>query len=206
MRVLEYLRLALGHRNDPFYTKYLAGRHVLDVAAGTGEFVSKDPVRFVGIDIDPDLVNYCRTKGLNVHCMDALALSFSEESFDAVHAAQFIEHLAPVDAIRFLKAAARLVKVGGIVFLTTPGVRNVWGTFSHIRPYPPSAFIKLLGKPVENYVRGQELDLELEGYWGTRFYFGNRVVAMISRVFDLLLPPRDAIGWTIILRKRKRVQ
>jgi 2-polyprenyl-3-methyl-5-hydroxy-6-metoxy-1,4-benzoquinol methylase len=205
MRVLEYLRLAWRYRADPFYTKYLAGLRVLDVATGAGEFVSKDPVRFVGIDIDHNLVSHCRNKGLNVHCMDALALCFPEESFDAVHAAQFIEHLAPVDAIRFLRAAARTVKVGGIVFLTTPGVNNVWGTFSHIRPYPPSAFIKLLGKPVENYMRGEELELELEGYWGTRFYFRNRAVAMVSCVLDLLLPPRDVIGWTIILRKKKRV-
>jgi SAM-dependent methyltransferase len=206
MNALEYARLAWRHRTDPLYVKYLAGRSVLDVGAGAGEFVGKDPVRFVGIDIDSKLVEICRAKGLRVQRMNALTLDFPDGSFDAVHAAQFIEHLGPAEAAIFLGEAARVLRSDGVVFLTTPGVRNVWNTFSHVRPYPPAAFVKLLASPTENYLKAEEFGLTIEGYWGNRFYFRNRILVFLSRVFDLLWPPRDPIGWTIVLRKEGRAR
>lgn len=201
MNVVEYLRLAWRYRTDPLYCKFLAGRYVLDVGAGTGEFVRKDPMRFIGIEVDPLLVQECRKYKLNVICMNALNLSFASETFEAVHAGQFIEHLNPVDAVRFLKEAARVLQPGGIIFLTTPGVKNVWGTFSHVRPYPPDSFVKLLGHPTEGYVRGEELALKVEEFWGNRWYVSNRFLLLMARLLDLLLPPSNPIGWTILLRK-----
>jgi SAM-dependent methyltransferase len=205
MNLIKYLRLAWQYRADPLYIEYLAGRKVLDVGAGSGDFVGKNPSSFIGIDVDATLVEICKGKGLNVQQMNALSLDFPDGGFDAVHASQFIEHLAPADAVRFLAEAARVLRPNGVVFLTTPGVKNVWGTFSHVRPYPPDAFVKLLESSTENYLRKQKLELTMERYWGNRFYFKNPIITLLSRVFDLIWPPRDPIGWTIILRKPARI-
>ena len=201
MRLLEYFLLGLRHRKDPLYVKYLAGKRVLDVGCGLGEFLARDPANTVGADLDPELVSRCRERGLAAHCMSALQLEFPDASFDAVHAAQLIEHFAPLDAVRFLAEAERLLRPGGYVFLTTPGVRNVWNTFSHVRPYPPAAFGKLLASATESYICDGKPNLALELVQGHRFYFEGRATTFLFSIVDLLFPPSDPIGWTIILRK-----
>lgn len=201
MNVIEYIRLGLRYRKDPFFIKYLKGRRVLDIGAGRGEFLARDPDNFVGVDIDPELVTQCRERGMQAHCMSAFLLEFPNASFDAVHASQLIEHFSPTDAVRFLGEASRVLRPDGIIFLTTPGVRNVWNTFSHIRPYPPEAFRKLLGSDTENYIRESHLNLMLDAAWGFRFYSERKVLMFASCMMDLLVPPRDPIGWTIVLRK-----
>lgn len=203
MKVLEYIRLALRHRADPLFVKYLQGRCVLDVGSGRGEFLGRDPKNFVGVDVDPSLVACCRERQLSAFCMSALSLDFPDGSFDAVHAAQLIEHFDSTDAARFVQEAARVVRDGGVVFLTTPGIKNVWNTFSHVKPYPPDAFRKLLKSDTENYIRDSGIPLVLEGAWGQRYYFESRLLAFVSSVLDLLWQPRNPIGWVIVLRKMK---
>jgi len=78
----------------------------------------------------------------------------------------------------------------------------VWNTFSHVRPYPPTAFRKLLSTETENLVRGGGLELEFIGAWGTRLYLENRVFRVLGGCVDLLWPPNDPIGWTVVLQKK----
>lgn len=202
MKLLEYLALGIRYRRDPFYVKYLSGRRILDVGCGRGEFLRRDIANTVGVDVDPALVDQCQAQGLSAHCMSALALEFPDASFDGVHAAQLIEHFAPPQATRFLDEAARVLRPGGYVFLTTPGVRNVWNTFSHIRPYPPAAFSKLLSSATENYIRECQPLLEVADAQGYRFCFRSRAANFAASILDLLLPPGDPIGWTIVLRRK----
>lgn len=201
MNVLEYVHLGLRHRKDPFFMRYLIGKRVLDIGSGRGEFLAREPGNFVGVDVDPSLVSQCQQRGLSAYCMNAFELEFPDGSFDAVHAAQLIEHFSPVDASRFLSEVSRVIRPGGCVYLTTPGVRNVWNTFSHVRPYPPDAFRKLLESDTESYIRESKIDLTYENAWGSRHYFESRVMMFASGVMDLLVPPGNPIGWTIILRK-----
>lgn len=201
MNFLHYVSLGIKYRKDPVYIRYISGRRVLDVGCGRGEFLARDPENAIGVDLDEALVNQCTSRGLTAFRMSALALEFPDDSFDAVHAAQLIEHFSPGDAVKFLEEIARVLRPGGFALLTTPGVRNVWNTFSHIRPYPPTAFQKLLGSATENYLRVGQPQLEMVYAQGNRFFFGNRALTFLSSLFDLLLPPSDPIGWTIVLRK-----
>lgn len=201
MNFFDYVSLALKHRRDPIYTRYISGRRVLDIGCGRGEFLEREPNNTVGVDLDENLVNRCLARGLTAFRMSALALEFPDESFDAVHAAQLIEHFAPDDAATFLSEVARVLRPGGYALLTTPGVKNVWNTFSHIRPYPPTAFRKLLSSATENYLSNAAPPLELLHVQGNRFFFKNRAVNFLCTLLDLLFPPRNPIGWTIVLRK-----
>lgn len=201
MNAVEYLKLGLRHQRDPFFVKYLKGKQLLDIGSGRGEFLAHDPAKFVGVDIDPELVAECQRSGLSAHTMSVLALDFADASFDVVHAAQLIEHFSPNEAVMLLSEASRVLRPGGIVFLTTPGVANVWNTFSHIRPYPPDSFRKLLKSDTENYIRKQCLNLSLVGSYGWRRYYPNKVIKLLANSLDLLIPPSNPIGWTIILRK-----
>lgn len=202
MNIADYIKLGLKEKMNPFYVKYLSGKKLLDIGCGRGEFLAREPENFTGADIDPALVKLCNEKGLKAQCMSALKLEFQDNSFDVVYAAQLIEHFAPPEAALFLKEAGRVLKPGGIVYLTTPGVRTVWNTFSHIRPYPPDSFVKILNSATENYIRDEQVALSFEKAWGGRFYSPNRTVMFLLGILDLLFPPRYPMGWTIILRKK----
>jgi len=204
MNIGEYLKIGLRHRENPFFIKYLWGKKVLDIGCGRGDFIGKDPVNFVGVDIDEKLIRHCRRQGYNAHQMNATQLEFEDNIFDVVHASQLIEHLKPIDAVVFLREATRVLKYGGIIYLTTPGVRNVWNTFSHERPYPPASFKKLLSSETEHYVRNEDIPLGLAFSYGSRYYVGNRLIASIYGAVDILIPPRDPMGWTIILAKNQQ--
>jgi len=205
MNIFEYLFLGLRYRSDPFYLKYLQNRRILDVGCGRGEFIARDPENIVGIDIDQLLVSQCKARGFTAYFMSALAMDFPDASFDAIHAAQMIEHFTPEDAARFILEAARVLRPGGYILLTTPGVRNVWNTFSHIRPYPPQAFQKLLSSATENYIRDGKFNLQFECAQGYRFYFSNRWPMFLSSIYDLIFPTNNPIGWTIVLKKIKEL-
>jgi hypothetical protein len=113
-----------------------------------------------------------------------------------------VEHFQPTDAATLVSELVRVVVPGGIVMLTTPGTRNVWNTFSHVRPYPPEAFVKLLGSRTEEYLHAKAIPATLEAAYGFRRYVeGMPALQALSNAFDLLAPPRDPLGWTIILRK-----
>lgn len=200
MNIVEYIILGLRHRRDPFFVKYLSGRDVLDVGAGEGYFVAKDP-RFTGIELDPNLVNSGQKKGLNIQLMSAFKMDFPDNSFDVVHASQIIEHFSPENAALFLQEASRVLKLGGIIYITTPGIRNVWNTFSHIRPYPPASFRKLLARSTEGYLYTEPLKLTLEGFWGKRAYFRRPFFNFAFGALDIVFTPHNPIGWLIILRK-----
>lgn len=200
-----YLRCLIKFRSNPLHIAYLDGKKTLDVGCGEGEFLKKDPVNRVGVDIDADLVRECEGKGLVAHCMSATELTFPDQTFDAVHGAELIEHLDPQNAVRFLAESARVLKPGGIVYLTTPGERYVWNTFSHLKPYPPIAFEKLLGKSTEGFIKDQSLPLRLERAYAFGPASRFKVLTGLKRAFNIAFSSRIPTGYVIILRKSPAV-
>lgn len=201
MTPFRYLYYLIKYRSNPLHIAYIDGKKTLDVGCGEGEFIKKDPHKRIGVDIDQKLVSRCLEQGLVAHCMSATNLSFPDQCFDAVHAAELIEHLDPPTAVRFLAESARVLKPGGIVYITTPGEHYVWNTFSHIKPYPPMAFHKLLGSSTEGFIQDQTLSLKLERYYAFGVSSRTRIVTGLRRAINIAFRPHRPSGYVIILRK-----
>jgi phosphatidylethanolamine/phosphatidyl-N-methylethanolamine N-methyltransferase len=98
---------------------------LLDVGVGTGlELPMFSPhVKITGIDLSEPMLNVARKRVLreglgnvlSLQAMDAMALTFADESFDAV-VAPYVLTVVP-DAHRTLDEMARVVKKGGEIVL-----------------------------------------------------------------------------------------
>lgn len=128
------------------FAKRLApGARVLDLACGEGygAGVLAERAWCAGLDITPDLLAESATRYPVVRFVggDALNLPFADSSFDAVGALQAIEHL--VETEEFLREIARVLKPGGVAYITTPNVDRLPPTATkefnphHLRDFTP---------------------------------------------------------------------
>jgi SAM-dependent methyltransferase len=99
----------------------LRGRHVLEVASGTGhlaEAVLRRGATVVGIDVAPNMVALARRRvpGATFHEGNAEALPFEDAQFDFVFCCFGLLHFAqPAQALREM---ARVLRPGGSVLFT----------------------------------------------------------------------------------------
>lgn len=124
---------------------------VLDVGCGRGEFLEMlrnagIPAR--GIDLNEDMVHFCRDRGLDVHLEDAFQhlQGLPDEGLAGVMASHVIEHLETEPLIDFITLCHRKIRKGGIVALETPNPLTLlvsanyfWLDLSHVRPIHPEA-------------------------------------------------------------------
>ena len=94
----------------------LAGRHVLDVGAGTGaasRALLRRSARPTAVDAAPDMVEAVRAAGIDAVVGDMLALPFTDARFDGAVAAFAISHVD--EPQRALAEMRRVVRRGGFV-------------------------------------------------------------------------------------------
>jgi len=139
------------------YAPYFDGaRDVLDVGCGRGEFVEllRDrgiPAR--GLELNHEMAEVCRARGLDVTEGDALAYleSLPDGSLGGIFAAQVVEHLEADYLLRFLELAYHRLRPGSKIVLETINVDS-WSAFfgpylrdiTHVRPLPPDTLLFLL--------------------------------------------------------------
>ena len=177
---LEYLSARRKSRVPFLYE--LRGKRVLDMGCGEGNNLVLDPKNWVGLDINENTVKLARAKGYNVKQGSVTDCPFDDSTFDAIIAYQLIEHLPPDQAHSMLKEMSRLLKKGGVAYITSPMPSKVWGSFTHIRPYPPGAINKILtyeANETQNRVGGLKIDLVL--------YYGPRITLPVIGVFTNFL-------------------
>jgi SAM-dependent methyltransferase len=97
---------------------------VLDVGCGRGEFIellagSGIPAR--GIDLNHEMAESCRGRGLDVVQADAVGYlaGLPDASLGGIFAAQVVEHLDPPYLLRFLDLAFEKLQPGGTLLLET---------------------------------------------------------------------------------------
>ncbi len=97
---------------------------VLDVGCGRGEFLdllTSHGISARGIDLNHEMVETCRARGLAVSEADAVAYlsSLEDGSLGGVFSAQVVEHLEPGYLLRFLELAFHKLRPGGRLVVET---------------------------------------------------------------------------------------
>jgi|WetSurMetagenome_2_1015567.scaffolds.fasta_scaffold04800_3 SAM-dependent methyltransferase len=94
---------------------------ILDVGCGQGpalDFIRNRGYHAVGITINDEDLNVCRSKGHEVHKMDQSFLDFPDSSFDLVWARHCVEH--SIMPFFTLAGFHRILRPGGFLYLEVP--------------------------------------------------------------------------------------
>jgi len=139
----------IADRLAGYLTVFAAARDVLDVGCGRGEFLDLLAARGVparGIDLNYEMVEICRGRGLDVTHGDALTYlrGLADDSLGGLFAAQVVEHLTPDYLLAFLNEAQRVLRSGSPIVLETINVACWYAFFqsyirdiTHARPLHP---------------------------------------------------------------------
>jgi O-antigen chain-terminating methyltransferase len=97
---------------------------VLDVGCGRGEFLDLLHAHHIdarGIDLNHEMAEACRARGLNVTEADAVGYlsSLADGSLGGLFSAQVVEHLEPSYLLRFLEVSFHKLRPGGRLVLET---------------------------------------------------------------------------------------
>ena len=139
------------------YLPYFADQSsVLDIGCGRGEFLDllrQQGISGQGLDLNPEMVEVCRSRGLHATAGDALSYlrGLPDESLGGVIAVQVIEHLQPAYLSQLLALAFDKVRPGGRVILETINP-SCWVAFfesfvrdlTHVKPIHPDTLQYLL--------------------------------------------------------------
>lgn len=126
----------------PKLISYLTGRS-LDIGCGVGDFLYMYK-NIVGVDINNDCVNYCKSKGLNALLMDIDILPFNDSSFDSIVLDNVIEHIEyPSNLILEIK---RVLVPNGTLLIGVPCDKGYKFDPDHKVFYDINSLQKLLNK------------------------------------------------------------
>jgi len=150
------------------FIKYFKGcKNVLDIGCGRGEFqelLREHEIGGHGIDVDEDMVNFCKSKGLDVEKIDAVSYlqKIEDKSLDGIFIDQVVEHLEQEYLIRMLNLSYMKLIYGGTIIVETVNplsffsFANFYIDISHKRPVHPETLRFLL-----NAAGFREIQIEL---------------------------------------------
>lgn len=118
-------------------------RRLLEVGAGTGQdsvFLAAAGLQVTATDMSPDMVSYCRAKGLDAHVMDFGRPAFPPGTFDAVLAMNCLLHVPNAELPGVLESLRSLLRPGGLFFLGVYGGSGEEGPLADDEHVPPRFF------------------------------------------------------------------
>jgi 2-polyprenyl-3-methyl-5-hydroxy-6-metoxy-1,4-benzoquinol methylase len=110
-----------------FFLKSKPHGRLLELGCGSGAMLKSMKElgwQVEGVDFDPAAVEQARERGITVHLGTLTDQKFPDETFDAITASHFIEHIP--DPLGMLQECRRLLKPGGLLVILTPNAGS-WG-------------------------------------------------------------------------------
>jgi 2-polyprenyl-3-methyl-5-hydroxy-6-metoxy-1,4-benzoquinol methylase len=108
------------------FEKYKKTKKLLDVGCGIGYFLEvaiKRGWEVFGTEYTDEAIEICRKKGISMHKGVLNPENYEEESFDIITSFEVIEHIN--NPIPELKNFYKLLRKGGLVYLTTPNFNSL---------------------------------------------------------------------------------
>lgn len=143
-------------QHQEVFSDYFKGcKNVLDIGCGRGEFLElarQNDIVARGIDIDEDMINFCKSKGFNVELKDAIEIleGMKDKSLDGIFISQVVEHLAPDYLVKMLNLCNKKLKYGFHIVVETVNplsffsFANFYIDLTHIKPVHPETLKFLL--------------------------------------------------------------
>jgi SAM-dependent methyltransferase len=138
-----------------FGARLHSGQRLLEVGAGTGqdsEYLASLGLDVIATDLSPEMVAYCRAKGLDARVMDVLGLSFPDGTFDAVYTVNCLLHVPDVDLPAALTRIRDLLRPGGLCYLGVWGGKDSEGILPDDQHDPPRFFSFRTMEKLRGYV------------------------------------------------------
>jgi O-antigen chain-terminating methyltransferase len=141
-------RKEIKQRQLSFLPYFEKCSNVLDVGCGRGEFLEilrDNNIGGIGVDLDADMITYCRSRQLNVEHSDVIAYLEKQEdkSLDGIFIDQVVEHLEPEYLTRLLALCYQKLKFGYYLVIETVNPLsfvsfvNFYIDMTHKRPVHP---------------------------------------------------------------------
>ena len=118
-------------------------RSLLEIGAGTGrdsKFFQEMGMNVTCIDLSPEMIKFCRQKGLSAIVMDMAHLDFAPNSFEAVYSLNSLLHISNAEFRSVVKNIRSILAPAGLFYLGVYGgeeeFEGVWEKDS----YEPKRF------------------------------------------------------------------
>jgi O-antigen chain-terminating methyltransferase len=148
-------RKDIAQRQLVFLPYFEKCSRVLDIGCGRGEFLETlrdHNINALGVDVDADMVAYCRSRQLSVEQSDAVTYleKLDDKSLDGIFIDQVIEHLEPQYLVRLFGLCQQKLKYGYYLIAETVNPLsfvsfvNFYIDMTHKRPVHPETLQFLL--------------------------------------------------------------
>jgi len=121
--------------------KYFKKRsNIINVGCGTC-CLTKDiflNYNIEGVDESKDMIDYCKSKGINAKIGDSNKLPFKSQQFNGVLSLDVIEHIK--DDKKAIKEITRVIKKQGMLLLCVPAKKILMRKFSNLNQYSKILF------------------------------------------------------------------
>ncbi|WP_081687598.1 class I SAM-dependent methyltransferase [Glycomyces tenuis] len=119
---------------------------LLEIGAGhgvSGRYFADEGFAVTCVDLSPEMIGYCRAKGLTAEVMDFNALDFADGSFDAVFGMNTLLHVPRAELEAILREVKRVLAPGSLFYWGQYGGRDSEGVWSGDH-YEPKRFFSFM--------------------------------------------------------------
>lgn len=125
LQVPDFVRKRLREIIDEF-SKYRLTNRLVDIGFGAGtllEVASEAGWHSFGVEVNKLAVRQAEMKGFDVFYGELYEANYESDYFDVVTASEIIEHV--FDPVKLLKEIHRILRPGGLLWMTTPSAEGI---------------------------------------------------------------------------------